>query len=360
MLKHVKIANLLEKRIQYGDYTVKEIPSERELSLQNGVSRITTRKAIQVLIEKNILLRRPNGQLEINRQDGNKNRRLQLAFLEPAFHSLYQDVWRAPVEIVADRLNASIRPIDYVHWDDPAILDTLNNFDGVFLLPVSEAFSPDILNTLKKSRAPLVVFDQDLTEYGIPSAYFFPPVFVQQLLDYLDGLGHRHIDCLNTQPKEQICVQRIEQWNLWRAKHGYQGRLFDEPVKSYGFAWIQAYHVMGRLLDSGEFTASALFCTTQSIAIGAMRAMHERGIKVGKDISVCSANNDGTCEYLCPSITCLRIADVTPHITLCLEWMARGGKDWVGPLLLKPNTDPVYIGETTGPCLKTPKGTNLD
>ncbi len=352
MLKYLKIANLLEKRIHYGDYAVKEIPPERELALQTGVSRMTTRKAIQTLIKKNILVRLPNGQLEVNRQRGNQNRRLQLAFLEPAFHSLYADVWRGPVEIAADNLKASVRPIDFVHWDDPAIPDALNNFDGVFLLPVSEDFSPEVLNILKKSRAPLVVFDQDLTEHGIPSAFIFPPVFVQHLLDHLDSLGHRHIDCLNTQPKEQICVQRIEQWNLWRAKHGYQGRLFDEPVKSYGFAWIQAYHVMGRLLDRGEFNASALFCTTQSVAIGAMRAMHERGLKVAKDISVCAANDDGTCQYLCPSITCLKKPDIVPHITLCVEWMARGGKNWVGPLLLKSASDPVFIGETTGPCIK--------
>jgi len=352
MLKYQIVAKLLEKRIQYGDYTVKEIPPERELAIQTGVSRITTRKAIQVLIEKKILVRRPNGQLEINRQTESQTRRLQLAFLEPAFHSLYADHWRTPVEIVADKLEASVRPIDFVHWDDPAIPEALNNFDGVFILPTSEEFSPEIINILKNSRAPLVVFDNDLTEHGIPSAIIFPPVFVQNLLDHLDALGHRHIDCLNTQPKEQMCIQRIDQWNLWRVKHGYPGQLFDEPVKSYGFAWIQAYEVMGRLLDSGEFKASALFCTTQSVAIGAMRAMHERGLKVGKDISICAANDDGTCQYLCPSITCLKKPDIVPHITLCVEWMARGGKDWVGPLLLKSTTDPIFIGETTGPCLK--------
>jgi DNA-binding transcriptional regulator YhcF (GntR family) len=352
MLKYQKVADLIEKRIQYGDYTIKDIPTERELALQAGVSRITTRKAIQVLLDRKVLVRRSNGQLEINRQTDNQNRLLQLAFLEPAFHSLYNDLWRLPVEIVANKMRATVRPIDYVHWDDSSILEALNNFDGVFLLPIAEDFSPEIINTLRKSPAPLVVFDNDLTEYGIPSAFLFPPVYCQQLLDHLDALGHRHIDCLNTQPKEQICIQRIEQWNLWRARHGYQGRLFDEPVKSYGFSWIQAYEVMGRLLDSGEFKASALFCTTQAVAIGAMRAMYERGLKVGKDISVCAANDDGTCQYLCPSITCLKRPDVTPYITICMEWMARGGKNWVGPLLLKSSEDPVYIGETTGPVLK--------
>ncbi len=352
MPKYLKIANLLEKRIEYGDYAVKDIPPERELAIQTGVSRMTARKAIQVLIQKGFLVRQPSGRLDLNRQTAGGNRRLQLAFLEPAFHSLYADVWRGPVEIVADRLNASVRPIDFVHWDDPAIPDALNNFDGVFLLPVSEEFSPEIIDILRKSRSPLVVFDHDLTEYGIPSAFIFPPVFVQNLLDHLDSLGHRHIDCLNTQPRDQICVQRIEQWNLWRAKHGYQGRLFDEPVPSYGFSWIQAYEVMGRLLDSGEFKASALFCTTQAVAIGAMRAMHERGIKVGEDVSVCAANDDGTCQYLCPSITCLKKPDIVPHITLCVEWMARGGKDWVGPLLLRSSSDPIFVGETTGPCRK--------
>jgi len=348
MLKYQRVAQLLEKRIQHGDYAVKDIPPERQLAIQAGVSRITTRKAIQVLIDKRILVRRPNGQLEVNRRIGESSRRLQLAFLEPAFHSLYSDLWRVSVEMAADKLKASVRPVDFVHWDDPTILDTLSNFDGVFLLSVSEDLPAEVLNLLKRSPAPVVVFDQDLTEHGIPSVFISPPVLVQQLLDHLDSLGHRHIDCLNTQPREPVCIKRIEQWNLWRARHGYAGRLVDEPVQSYGFAWIQAYEVMGRLLDNHEFDATALFCTTQSVAIGAMRAMHERGIRVGTDVSVCAANDDGTSRYLCPSLTCVRIADITPHMTLCVEWMARGGENWIGPLLLRPTTDPLYLGETTG------------
>ena len=70
MLKSLKIANLLEKRIQLGDYTLKKISTERELALQTGVSRVTTRKAIQYLIERKVLAPCPNGQLEVNRGPG--------------------------------------------------------------------------------------------------------------------------------------------------------------------------------------------------------------------------------------------------------------------------------------------------
>ena len=130
MLKYQKVAKLLEKRIQYGDYTIKDIPPERELALQAGVSRITTRKAIQVLLEKKILIRQPNGQLAVNRHEESPTRRRNLAFLEPAFHSLYSDLWRSPVEIAAEKINATVRPIDFVHWDDPAISEALDHFDG--------------------------------------------------------------------------------------------------------------------------------------------------------------------------------------------------------------------------------------
>jgi hypothetical protein len=111
----------------------------------------------------------------VNRYEESPTRRLNLAFLEPAFHSLYADQWRSPVEIAAEKIKATVRPIDFVHGDDPAILDALNNFDGVFILPPSEDMTPAIIEMLTNSRAPLVVFDHDLTQYGIPSAMIFPP-----------------------------------------------------------------------------------------------------------------------------------------------------------------------------------------
>jgi DNA-binding GntR family transcriptional regulator len=35
MLKYQKVTDLLKKCIQYGDYTVKDIPTERELAMRS-------------------------------------------------------------------------------------------------------------------------------------------------------------------------------------------------------------------------------------------------------------------------------------------------------------------------------------
>ena len=99
---------------------------------------------------------------------------------------------------------------------------------------------------------------------------------------------------------------------------------------------------------AGAFDSTALVCITLPAAMGAMRALYERGLKPGKDMSLCSANDEGLAAFLCPSLTAVQMPDPLPYLTLSMEWM--GGKDHVGPLLSRPDEASLFIGESTGPA----------
>src|SRR5205807_225087 len=96
---------------------------------------------------------------------------------------------------------------------------------------------------------------------------------------------------------------------------------------------------------------TALCCTTAPAAIGAMRAMRDRRIEVGKDVSVGVINDEGLGRYLSPSLTSIEMPAPEPYLAVCLDWMRRAGAGWVGSLLLQPQQLPLYVGESTGPCL---------
>jgi DNA-binding LacI/PurR family transcriptional regulator len=247
--------------------------------------------------------------------------------------------------------------VDFVHWDDPVVPETLRSFDGVFLVPYGEA-PPERLQPhfRMNGRRPVVSFELDLTAWGIPSLDLFPAAAVHRLLNHLVELGHRQVDCLATQPENRMTRERISQWELWRSLHGIEGRLIREPVQPYDSALDRAYEIMGRECGRNAFRATALLGVSVVEALGAMRAFHERGLRVGRDVSVCAVNDEGFARYLWPSLTSLELPDPSPYLRICLEWMARGGRDWLGPLLMQVPEVPLFKGESTGPAPRRPVG----
>lgn len=346
-MKVEQIQRLLERRILHGDYQGRNIPTERELAVEVGVSRMTARKAVQRLVDRGLLLRQPNGRVEAG---PGVTDRLRIAFLAPSLVSQDIERWRLATNKAAESANASVRTMLYLHWDDPAIGDALDSFDAVFLNPSCEPMPDRILNRLREAGRSVAVLGRDLTAAGIPSIDLFPPVFIQRLLDKLAELGHRSVDCFNVQTIDPVVEHRIEQWNLWRAVHRLGGRLLGEPIRPYEVPLASAYEQAGRLLDGGQVTASAILCTTAPAALAMMRAMRDRGMNVGVDKSVCAVNDEGLCRYVSPSLTSIEMPDPLPYLSVCMEWMQRSGEGWIGSLLMQPTQVPLFIGESTGRC----------
>jgi DNA-binding LacI/PurR family transcriptional regulator len=340
---------VVETRIRRGDYAIRELPTEQELAEEIGISRMTARRALLHLMEKGILLRKPHGRLAINHAQVDEAKALSVACLSPAYRSPYFDVWRRAVERAGEKFGASVRLVDYVHWQDAVIPQTLLGFDGVFLVP-SSAPIPEAMLTRFGQAGNLVVLEGDMTDRGVPSADMLPAVFIDRLGDHLYQLGHRNIDCINTQPRDRVVTQRLERWAFWKQLHRVDGQVIDAPVAPYQHPTPQAYTVMARLLKAGEFHATAVLCITDDVTTGVIRALQEYGLQVGKDVSVCAMEGAGMARYQWPSRTVLEPQDPLRFVEVCMEWMAKKSVPWTGPLLIQPSDVPLFVGESTGPC----------
>ncbi len=344
-----KFADVLETRIRRGDYAIRELPTEHELASEIGASRTTARWILQQLVTKGVVKRKPHGRLEINHRHERLRNRLQIAFLAPAFPSRNYALWHYALNQLASRHRAMIRAVEYVHWDDPIILETLNGFDGVFLFLSSDPVPALMMDRFRRASH-LVILEENLSDRGLLSLQALPPFFIHRLCDHLYQLGHRRIDCLNTQPPGKLIQDRIDQWLLWCRAHQVPGRLIDEPVQSYVDPVPQAYKVIQRLLAAGDLNSTALLCITNDAASGAIRAIHERGLQTGKDISVCAVDGANAQRYSIPSRTVLVPPDPAPYLSACLDWMSKRTERWSGPLLIQPSDVTLYVGESTGPC----------
>lgn len=62
-------------------------------------------------------------------------------------------------------------------------------------------------------------------------------------------------------------------------------------------------NAMLQILDSGRQLPSAVLCVTDIVAIGAMRAIHSRGLQTGKDISLMGYDGLAVGAYTMPALT---------------------------------------------------------
>ena len=136
-------------------------------------------------------------------------------------------------------------------------------------------------------KLPSVVFDQ---RHGCELA-------IQHLLD----LGHRQIVEITGRPQHIDAQLRHETVRAMLKAHGLSlGASVEGDFEVPG-----GYAAAKKLLDSGEpFTA--LFVANDRMALGALRALHERGIRVPEDVSVVGFDDMGEAAYFTPPLTTVR------------------------------------------------------
>jgi len=349
---------MIEERIAFADHVVAGIRSERQLAEELGLSRSTVRKALEVLVEKGTLNRQANGRLDVAEVSG-AYRIKTVGFVAPVGTNVNRDEWRETLNGVVEGLglgpNVVIRSVAYGHWADPVIQEALANLDGAFFMTNSASMPGWLLTKIVESPCKIVFLNNDQTAAGIPSVNLFPAKSEHKLFDYLVRLGHRAIDCLNTQKADAVIEKRISEWESYVHRPGFRGRYLSleqhKPVES-------AYRLVRDTIGGGEPLATALFCTTGPAAIGAMRAILESGLRVGHDVSVCAVNSEGLGRYLNPTLTALEAPPRALYLRSALEWMI-GAHTWRGPLLVQPEDLPLFEGESTGPAPDAAFGNSL-
>jgi DNA-binding LacI/PurR family transcriptional regulator len=343
--KYEQVMSVIERRVREGDYLLRSIPGERRIAKETGVSYMTARRAVTELLHKKVLIRRENGTLDVHPSYSNRVVQSQVVLLYPAFPSAYLAQLCQIVMSALAKHGQSLRPVQYVHWDDPTVADALANADGALLVPSADHLPARVLETIKAHR--VVALDSDLSAAGVPSIQLFADKHITQVFDHLHELGHRRIDCVNTQSRNPEIERRIRLWRKWLARQRCEGRLWDNPAPSFADPTPYAHEIVCRMLDDGASEATALVGTTFPAAIAAVRALWEREVPVGRAISVCAINIEPPARYCCPSITGLDMPDLAALLTKCFDWFSTGAA-WRGRRLLEPAEPVFFAGESSG------------
>ena len=336
MSKYLEVAEILKSRVVHGDYLGTAIPGERKLAEEIGVSYMTARKALKHLVETGVVAKDEDGKTQLLKH---KTKYGSCAFLAPAFVSMLTIRWQTVLERVLRRGGRIVRPVYFMHWNDPAVTETLANFDLIFLLPKLESPSELLLRKLRECGKPVVVLETDWTERGFFSIHPSPVESVGRLLEHLAEAGER-VDCFNTQPLDEVIDSWLGVWEEFPAR----GRMLNYPVNFYDDTLEYAVKVSTSLLQSGEWRPKAVLCTTLSAALGLSRVLYDSGLRVGQDVRLAAVNDVGWAAYLTPSITTLESPDLELLTEEALEILRN---DPGAVRCLKSNCHAIRFGESS-------------
>lgn len=214
--------------------------------------------------------------------------------------------------IVTDGHDDPLRERDAVH------LLADRRCDAIVLY--SRFMSEAQLTELKAGLAiPLMVINRELPPALGPSVCFEQAGATRLMMDHLIGLGHRRIACITTPIRSPTGQARLEGYRTGLGAHGIA---VDPQLIEHGDSHLEGgYLACRRLLERGvAFTA--LFAFNDDMAVGALRALHEAGIRVPQQLSVAGFDNEPMSAYSQPPLTTveLPIQAMTRHaMQLALE-----------------------------------------
>ncbi len=127
-----------------------------------------------------------------------------------------------------------------------------------------------------------------------------------RLTDYLCRMGHRRIAIITAYAHDtSIGKLRLDGYRRALADHGIEcedSLIVHMPAKGQVYTMKNGYDQTMKLLKSGEkFTA--IYAISDTLAIGACKAIFDYGLKVPDDISVVGCDGLDMARYYQPSIT---------------------------------------------------------
>jgi LacI family transcriptional regulator len=200
---------------------------------------------------------------------------------------------------ISQEYNLFIRGID--DYEDYSSINP-QRFDGMIVMSQSVRDHAFIYHALQKG-IPLIVLNREIEEDDIMNILSNDREGSRQAVQYLIDCGHTDIGIIEGTPSFKSTQMR---------KEGYLSALMDNH-----YPILQEYSVPGNYdMESGykgierllslKRPPTAVFCSNDDMAIGAMNAVYAHGLRVPEDISIVGFDDSGFAQFTTPGLTTVK------------------------------------------------------
>jgi DNA-binding LacI/PurR family transcriptional regulator len=357
--------NIVSENLKIGS----KIPSERELCEEYGVSRITSKRALELLADQGYISRFPGKGSFVTAATGGRNpgQSRFIGLIIPNFNDAFGTVLVYEIEKNCASLGYHLilkRTRDSVAEETAAINDLKEmGVAGILFVPIhGEYYSAEVLDLIMKKKA-LVFLDRTLSGLAVPSVCSDNIAAAEQGTGYLLRLGHRNIAFYSGPIKNTSAIEDRRQGFInafahFRVPHDQDYFFHDCHTWLYPYGtddWVTSdiKAIKRHLVMHPEI--SAAFAAEYEVALVLKEALARLGRSVPDDFSLLSFD-----------VPCT-VAGTPPFTSLAQDQAAMGKKaveilhDLISGKDPAPSVGniafPVQLvsGASTGPFKKTRK-----
>lgn len=229
-------------------------------------------------------------------------------FWTPVLHGVEQ-------EASASGIHVTYRSITPYADRAAALLDLVRSasLDGILL--VGPAPEP-VVRVLHGAEVPLVLVDNAVPGVTVDAVLGDCLGGGRAAARHLVGMGHRDVAFVGGPFVESAPPLRHRTNAIWSVEQralGYSSVLAEAGIapdcrlyEGCNLTTAGGYAACRRLLAAGRrFTA--VFCANDACAIGVIRALHEAGLSVPRDVSVVGFDDIEVAQHLIPPLTTVRV-----------------------------------------------------
>lgn len=183
---------------------------------------------------------------------------------------------------------------------DVNYIDSLKNVDALVCVG---KFSAGEIQRFREMTSGIIFLDMPIEDMNISTITLDFEQAMKTGLDYLTSLGHRKIGFLGG--KEYLADQTLfpdMRMTLFTQYCERYGIIYKPFVLEETFTIESGYQMMQKLLEA-EDLPTAVVASSDPIALGALRALNDRGIQVPQNISLMGFDDTSLSSFTTPPLT---------------------------------------------------------
>lgn len=170
--------------------------------------------------------------------------------------------------------------------------------DGIIFIATTAEIKS--IRPLVEGGIPAVTFYRDSSDMNVDRFFIDNERAGYLATKYLIALGHRHLACIQPASAVTPSALRIAGFKQALLEHGLE---VDDILMPRGDNLFQGgWEAARTLLDSGR-RITAIFASNDAMAIGCIRALRDRGLRVPDDISVTGVDDIHLATVIEPTLT---------------------------------------------------------
>ena len=309
-LKYLKIFNEIKQEIVSGQIQPgAQLLGFREIMEHYTASYSTISKTLNELEKHGLITRRqgqgifvaPRSTWQVQEADANFIGVIVTDMNIPFFSRIIRTIEN---EITSLKFHMVVRNSNFDSGRERQIIQEFigQRFKGILLVPTFDEEDSDFLHTTDGKVIPLVYINRHKWNYEC--SYVVPDDYTGacDVMRYLFELGHRDIGYFSG--------ERIRGRDLRYKGYEESLKLNDLQVNADWVLHGEHFEIesgcwcMNQLMSRKKLP-TAIFCYSDNIAAGAMKACQDKGITIPEDVSFVGCNDDEICRVIEPNLTTL-------------------------------------------------------